>query len=355
MPDKQFSYLLFIKMYRADLHQSATTFIERQPIDIEEKRTLHVLTTSFVNFLANQRTFSAEALDYWVQVNSQSVTVHNELFVEALSHALTEILKLTQYTHREEVLAVHEELVRKSKVLIKQWYHEVADEQFSATLQRQMDLFSKELIRHNGSEDLAILLKRAEEIFDFKRCIFISYNPWLEEFSGVIGAEIDKIERLRGKIDIEPVFMMKKPLFLKNPAPYVQQVAIEMLDLSSVIFIPVIHEQQLYGWLSFDQVGEAFDCSQQQLLFLQEAGNRLAMYIGRKQLRNRLNRNISLTEKELMILYLLVEGFSNKEMAHLMYISEYTVRDYVKGLMQKLNARNRTHVISLAFRSGLVD
>lgn len=353
--DKQFSYLLFIKMHRAELQQYATIYIERQHIDVEEKRTLYVLTASFVNFLAGQQTFTAEALHYWVQVNSHTVTAHNQHFVEALTYALTEMLDVTHYSYRAEVLAVHEELVRKSKVLIKTWYSESSDEPFSMQLQQQMDLFSKELIRHNGSEDLAILLKRAEEIFGFKRCVFISYNPWLEEFSGAIGAEIDKLERLRGKIDIEPVFAMKKPIFLKTPAPYVQQIAIDMLHLSSIIFIPIVHEQQLYGWLSFDQIGESFDCSQQQLLFLQEVGNRLAMYISRKQLRNRLNRHISLSEKELMILHLLVEGYSNKEMAALMYSSEYTVRDYVKALMQKLNARNRTHVISLAFRSGLVD
>lgn len=41
--------------------------------------------------------------------------------------------------------------------------------------------------------------------------------------------------------------------------------------------------------------------------------------------------------------------------ASFMYMSEFTVRDYVKALMQKLNARNRTHLIALAFRSGIVD
>ena len=60
-------------------------------------------------------------------------------------------------------------------------------------------------------------------------------------------------------------------------------------------------------------------------------------------------------DNEFMILYLLVEGYSNKEMAQLLFLSEFTVHDYIKKLMIKLNARNRTQIISTAFRMGLVE
>lgn len=355
MIEPQLAYSLFLKMYCSELLESAAIFVEEQATTIEEKRTLHVLTTSFVQFLTNQRVVDKEALHYWVQIRSQTILAHSTLFVEALSYALETVLHATQYTYRDQVLQVHETLLTQSKDFVSQWHQNSQDEPFSEQWRLQMDTFSKALIRYNGSEDLAILLKLAEETFQFKRCIFLSYHPWLDEFSGAIGADRQALERLRGKIDVEPVFSMKRAIFLKNPAPYVQPVAIEMLNLSSVIFIPIMHDQQLYGWLSFDQMGESFDCSATYLNFLQEVGNRLGMYLGRPQLRNRLNRNITLTEKEKLVLYLLLEGHSNKEIASLLYMSEFTVRDYVKMLMQKTEARNRTHLITLAFRSGLID
>ena len=39
----------------------------------------------------------------------------------------------------------------------------------------------------------------------------------------------------------------------------------------------------------------------------------------------------------------------------MIFLSEFTVRDYVQKLMLKLKAKNRTQIISTAFRIGLVD
>lgn len=353
--EQPFIYLLFIKIYRAELQQFASNYIETKQVPEVQKRNLHLLTTSFINFLATQKSFKSESLHYWVQVHRNSVSLHDETFLEAITCSLHEMLTLTEHSARQEILNMHEELVQQSKIIFEKWHNEPLQEALSEKFLQQLDLFTVELVKHNGSEDLTVLLKHLERLFGFKRCLFFSYNPWLEEFSGVIGAEPEKVERMRGKISVEPVFAMKQPIFLKNPAPYVQQIAIDLFNLSSIIFIPVMHEHQLYGWLTFDQIGESFDCSQEQLIACTKIGERLGLYLGRKQLRYTLNRQISLSEKELMILYLLMEGYSNKEMATFMFISEFTVRDYIKLLMQKLNARNRTHLIALAFRSGIVD
>lgn len=355
MVEPQFAYMLFIKIYRAELLDTASHFIERQSITLDEKRALHVLTTSFVQFLATQQTFDDDELTYWVQVRSQSVVAQSELFVETLTYALEEQLHVTGYTYEQHVRSVHKSLVAKSKNIIKRWRVLQESEPLSEKWQHAMDLFSKALIRHNGSEDLAIVLKQMENSFQFKRCLFISYNPWLEEFSGAIGAEQHVLEKLSGKVYGEPIFSMKAALYLRNAAPYLQQDAIDALALAAIVILPITYNNQLYGWLLLDQQGEHFECSPAQLTSLQEAGNRLAMYIGRKQLRTRLNRSATLNEKERFVLHLLLEGYSNKEIAALLFLSEYTVRDYVQALMRKLHAKNRTHLITQAFRSGLVE
>ncbi|WP_369436298.1 LuxR C-terminal-related transcriptional regulator [Lysinibacillus fusiformis] len=56
-----------------------------------------------------------------------------------------------------------------------------------------------------------------------------------------------------------------------------------------------------------------------------------------------------------MILRLLAEGYDNKKIGGLLFLSEYTVRDYVSSLMTKLKAKNRTQVVASAFRLGLLN
>ncbi|MFE3577036.1 response regulator transcription factor [Lysinibacillus sp. NPDC059133] len=56
-----------------------------------------------------------------------------------------------------------------------------------------------------------------------------------------------------------------------------------------------------------------------------------------------------------MILGLLAEGYDNKKIGSLLFLSEHTVRDYVSSLMTKLKAKNHTQVVASAFRLGLLN
>lgn len=56
----------------------------------------------------------------------------------------------------------------------------------------------------------------------------------------------------------------------------------------------------------------------------------------------------NLTAREEQILQMLLYGKTNKEIAHRLLIREKTVKHYMTGLMQKMNARNRTEVVLAA-------
>jgi DNA-binding NarL/FixJ family response regulator len=62
-----------------------------------------------------------------------------------------------------------------------------------------------------------------------------------------------------------------------------------------------------------------------------------------------------LTPRELALLELVVSGMSNKAIAQEMSISENTVKYYMKSILQKLGARNRTEAATLALREGLIS
>lgn len=67
------------------------------------------------------------------------------------------------------------------------------------------------------------------------------------------------------------------------------------------------------------------------------------------------DEDFDLSERERDILQLLVEGLSNAEIAHRLYLSEGTVRNYLSSLFVKLDVSDRTQAIVVALRRGLVS
>jgi DNA-binding NarL/FixJ family response regulator len=61
-----------------------------------------------------------------------------------------------------------------------------------------------------------------------------------------------------------------------------------------------------------------------------------------------------LTERELQVLTLIAAGDSNAEIGAKLYLGKQTVMTYVKRLLDKLEARNRTHAVTCGFLTGLL-
>jgi DNA-binding NarL/FixJ family response regulator len=61
-----------------------------------------------------------------------------------------------------------------------------------------------------------------------------------------------------------------------------------------------------------------------------------------------------LTDRELDVLALLVDGLSNKSIASELGISDQTVKFHVASICGKLSAANRTEAVRQAIRRGLV-
>jgi NarL family two-component system response regulator YdfI len=61
-----------------------------------------------------------------------------------------------------------------------------------------------------------------------------------------------------------------------------------------------------------------------------------------------------LSDREVEVLDLVAEGFSNKLIAHRLSISEHTVKTHVASIFAKLGASSRTEAVSHAIRRGLV-
>lgn len=62
-----------------------------------------------------------------------------------------------------------------------------------------------------------------------------------------------------------------------------------------------------------------------------------------------------LSQRELEVLKLMVEGHSNPEIAAVLYLSPNTVKTHVRGIMNKLAVDDRVQAAVVALRAGLVS
>lgn len=61
-----------------------------------------------------------------------------------------------------------------------------------------------------------------------------------------------------------------------------------------------------------------------------------------------------LSQRELEVLKLMVEGYSNPEIAAALYLSPNTIKTHVRGIMNKLAVDDRVQAAVVALRAGLV-
>jgi DNA-binding NarL/FixJ family response regulator len=76
-----------------------------------------------------------------------------------------------------------------------------------------------------------------------------------------------------------------------------------------------------------------------------EVAARLAEHLGEDDL----------TTRELEVLSLIRDGYRNKQIADQLAIAETTVNFHVKNLVDKLQANDRAHAVSIALRRGLLQ
>lgn len=62
-----------------------------------------------------------------------------------------------------------------------------------------------------------------------------------------------------------------------------------------------------------------------------------------------------LSEREKEVLQLVSHGLGNKEIGEKLYISESTVKNHLRNIMDKLHLQNRKQLIAFAYKNGLIN
>lgn len=61
-----------------------------------------------------------------------------------------------------------------------------------------------------------------------------------------------------------------------------------------------------------------------------------------------------LSQREMEVLKLMVDGYSNPEIATALYLSPNTIKTHIRGIMNKLAVDDRVQAAVVALRAGLV-
>jgi DNA-binding NarL/FixJ family response regulator len=87
-----------------------------------------------------------------------------------------------------------------------------------------------------------------------------------------------------------------------------------------------------------------------------------AIHAGQKRLTSEVAVEIAqhstddaITPREISVLKLIASGNANKEIAALLCISEESVKGYVKNILSKLRANDRTHAVTIGLKRGIID
>lgn len=65
--------------------------------------------------------------------------------------------------------------------------------------------------------------------------------------------------------------------------------------------------------------------------------------------------DVKMTRRELEVLNYLADGMTSMEISKLLDISNHTVDWYMNSIQDKLGAKNRQHIVAIAFRAGLIS
>jgi len=220
----------------------------------------------------------------------------------------------------------------------------------------------------NLQETLELICAGFVRYLPFERAALFSYSYSDHTGIGIYGYQVSDhaIRKIKEQISNIPLINhgLRKiqPIYVPNAAQWLPKHYVEQFQLESVVITPLFSptKNKMLGAIILDQgEGKPFrlpaDTLNTVMTFSRHAAETLTKYLDEIQWPVDDWHHLRLSPREYDVLKLMADGASISEAAKTLYLSEYTVRDYVTSAMKKLNAKNRTHAVALALRLGLIS
>lgn len=301
----------------------------------------------------------------------ESLIFHLNLLENSVHRVLKRRIKYSSKLHP----SVHYLFSKISEVMLFQTGLEMKSAWKDAVI-----LFNEWIIRsQNFQESVENICFGFGYFLPFDRCALFKFANEESVGVGLFGHHLnnDEIQAIAEKITNIPVLNesivklksqgheMKnfQPIYIPDAKHEFPEQYVKKFELTSLIIVPVYvpEEGKIIGGIVLDQgPGKYFtvDTSLFPALmkFGQSSGELLLRFIdARIKKQDKFEEAINLTPREIEIIKLLAEGASTQEAASRLYLSEYTVRDYISSIMKRLKAQNRTEVAVKAIRMGIIE
>lgn len=236
-------------------------------------------------------------------------------------------------------------------------------------------MFNESIIRSRTFNDaLETITEGFVNYLPFERCAIFSYSKTDELGFGLSGHRLDSnaIQAITEDINNLPLInnglellrifgnalKYLQPLYIADASTEFPKEYIDSFQLKSIVVTPIFtsSSNELLGAAILDQgPNKEFTISQDIYTALtkfgQSAGEVLEKFHSSM---HDLNKTVHFSPREIEVLELMAAGESTTSAADILHLSEYTVRDYITSVMQKMEARNRTEAVARAIRKGII-
>ncbi len=201
----------------------------------------------------------------------------------------------------------------------------------------------------------------------FSRSALLAYAPVTKTFEGfeaynIPVQDIRRVKEMEWSVpEISHTLQTLEPYHITDAHGMIPDHHVKFFGLTSLLVVPFVNPDKYpLGLVLLDHQGSPFTPDGRTVQAAQTIINRMAkvstMLADEAHNLSKAGESSSgISNNELRILQLIANGLDTKDIARTLYLSEYTVNDYVKSILRKFGAKNRSHAVAVALRKGLIQ
>lgn len=227
----------------------------------------------------------------------------------------------------------------------------------------EMEQLLSSLSEISSQEDKIVrVLQQFFSFYPFTRLSLFTYSPMnhMSELLFFLDSDGSFLPSRKIKEDIRNVPMVYTAIQNKKASYVVVNKTkgsipvkyIEEYELSSLLVVPIQKGSMVIGCVLADGYSGDAPFENEVILSIEEFF-RLAFKVITAE--EKQSSQVKLSNREIEVLENLSRGWSTKEMAAKMKISEFTARDYISSAMKKMNVNHRAQAIAEAVRNGWIS
>ncbi|MEA1852349.1 helix-turn-helix transcriptional regulator [Cytobacillus sp. FSL W7-1323] len=212
----------------------------------------------------------------------------------------------------------------------------------------------------NQEHKIKIILESFLTDFSLNEAMLFRYSPIDHLAEGILSATKSEFKHISSiRDDITSIPAIFKAIKTRTPQYYegnnfhlnISKKYIIADNQDALLVVPIIFNQVVIGYFLGSQFKKPFDLKLliEATLFSKDIGEILF---------NQFNfieeAEIKLSKREYEVMKCTASGYSTKQIAHILEISETTIKQYIKSVMAKTNTLNRTHAVAFLIQKNIL-